>query len=111
MEGPAARDMEQDCLIMGWHLAGQDPGEQLFLFSCRAAVRDRDTARLMGPCGCPEGWGRWEDCSLVRQRAGETRVPRSQLGPSAGPQSSPMKKNFPNTLLEGEHGMETYMRE
>ena len=38
----------------GWHLAGQEPGEQLCPLSCRAAGRDRDMARLMGSCSCPE---------------------------------------------------------
>ena len=33
VEGPAARSAEKDCLAPGWHLAGQESGEQLFPLS------------------------------------------------------------------------------
>lgn len=54
VEGPSTRSAKQDCLATGWHLAGQESGEQLFPLSCRAAGRVRDTARLMGSCSCPD---------------------------------------------------------
>lgn len=85
----------------GWHLAGQEPGEQLFPLSCRAAGRDRDMARLMGSCSCPGGRGLLEGgldgrgCSEVRQRAEEAMMGSQVL---AGPQLFPKEESFPNCL-------------
>lgn len=84
MEGPAARDMERDCLTRrapGW------PGARRTAvpFLLQGSWKGQGHCKVDGPLRLPEGWGRWEDCSLVRKEPERPGFP----GPSWALQLAP----------------------